>query len=142
MVNLRQSFFAVSKVMKTKITGYNFCVFNKWSWEKRKLDHRENHRIYCIYKILKCYSFKLLIVFLNTELFISRRYIQQFKNGRDHSAPWNCYINVAFLNNRYNVLENLWFLCDVSYTFACIRTSQACNIPEMGLRDKDCEFCF
>lgn len=91
---------------------------------------------------MKCYSFKLLIVFLNTELFISRRYIQQFKNGRDHSAPWNCYINVAFLNNRYNVLENLWFLCDVSYTFACIRTSQACNIPEMGLRDKDCEFCF
>lgn len=85
---------------------------------------------------MKCYSFKLLIVFLNTELFISRRYIQQFKNGRDHSAPWNCYINVAFLNNRYNVLENLWFLCDVSYTFACIRTSQACNIPEMGLRDK------
>lgn len=86
---------------------------------------------------MKCYSFKLLIVFLNTELFISRRYIQQFKNGRDHSAPWNCYINVAFLNNRYNVLENLWFLCDVSYTFACIRTSHTCNIPEMSLKDKD-----
>lgn len=38
--------------------------------------------------------------------------------------------------------SKIFDFCVTFYTFACIRTSQTCNIPEMSLRDKDCEFCF